>query len=160
MNKSSEQYTCRPENLVLFFYGELNATERLQVERHLKGCAACRDELEQLRTFLEILPKKQLKISPEEILSFNERVSRRLRPKPKRPFSPVMGWSLATATIAALLLITLRPPIPEQKQAGPAMSVQMVNDFNKMPETEMLLNLDLLQNMDMLLELEKTGVRG
>ncbi|MEJ2690991.1 MAG: zf-HC2 domain-containing protein [Deltaproteobacteria bacterium] len=160
MNKPFEQYTCPQENLILFFYGELNATERLQMEGHLQGCAACRKELEQLRTFLEILPKKQLEISRGEILSFNEKVSRRLRAKPKRHFRPVIGWSLATAAIAALLLLTLRPPIPEQNQSGPAMSVQMVNDFNKMPETEMLLNLDLLQNMDMLLELEKTGVRG
>ena len=91
MNKPSEQYTCRPENLILFFYGELNATERLQVEGHLKGCAACRKELEQLRTFLEVLPKKRLKISPGEISSFNERVSRRLHSKPKRPFSQAMG---------------------------------------------------------------------
>ena len=160
MNKPFEQYTCPQENLILFFYDELNATERLQMEGHLQGCAACRKELEQLRTFLEVLPKKQLEISRGEILSFNERVSRRLRAKPKRSFRPVVGWSLATATVAALLLITLRPPIPEQKQSIPAMSLQMVNDFNKMPETEMLLNLDLLQNMDMLLELEKTGVRG
>lgn len=160
MNEPFEQCTCPQENLILFFYGELDATERLRMEGHLQGCAACRKELEQLRTFLEILPKKQLKFSPGEIVSFNEQVSRRLRPKPKRSFIPVMGWSLATATIAALLFLTLRPPMPEQKQSIHPMSLQMVNDFSKMPDTKMLLNLKLLQNLDMLMELEKTGERG
>lgn len=160
MNEPFEQCACPRENLILFFYGELDATERLQVEGHLQGCAACRKELEQLGTFLEILPKKQLKFSPREIVSFNEKVSRRLRPKPKRYLSPVMGWPLATAAIAALLLFTLRPPIPEQKPSLHPMSLQMVSDFKKMPATNMLLNLELLQNLDMLMELDKTGERG
>jgi len=160
MNKPFEQYTCPQEDLILFCYGELNAADHLQMEGHLQGCVDCRKELEQLRTFLEILPKKQLVISRGEILSFNEKVSRRLRAKPRRAFSPAMGWSLATATIASLLLLTLGPPFPEQKQSVHTMSLQMVNDLNKMPETEMLLNLELLQNLDMLQELEITEERG
>jgi len=161
MNKSCEQYTCRPENLILFFYGELDAAERLQVEGHLKGCASCRNELEQLRTFLEILPKNQLNISPQEIVSFNEKVNRQLRRRPRRSFSPVMGWSLGAAAIAALLLLTMRPPIPEQKLPPiSAKSLQMVSELDRMPETEMLLNLELLQNLDLLQELEETEEPG
>lgn len=160
MNKAAEQCTCRPENLTLFFYGELDATEHGQVERHLKECAACRKELAQLRTMLENLPKKQLQISQEEILAFNERVTRRIRPRFTRPFRPVMGWSLAAAAIAALLLVTFRPPVPDQNQPSPPMPLQMISEFNKMPEAEMLLNLELLQNLDMLQELEETEAAG
>jgi len=157
MNKAAAQYICSPENLTLFFYGELDATEHRQVERHLKECAACRKELAQLRTMLENLPEKQLKISQAEILSFNKRVTSRIRPRYNRPFRPVMGWSLAGAVLAALLFVTFRPPMPDQNQSSPTMPLHMISEFNEMPEAEMLLNLELLQNLDMLQELEEAA---
>ncbi|MFN2367232.1 MAG: anti-sigma factor [Desulfurivibrionaceae bacterium] len=160
MNKPFEQQRCRPENLPLFFYGELEATEHLRMERHLEGCAVCRKELAHLERILEILPKKELQVSPRELAAFNERVNRRIRPRSNRIFRPVMGWSLAAAATAALLLISILPPTPEQNQSYPAMPLQMVSEFSRQPETEMLLNLELLENLDLLQELEATEAIG
>jgi anti-sigma factor RsiW len=159
MNQHSEHYACRPENLTLFHYGELDATERLQVEQHLMRCGACREELAQLRAMLEILPKKQLNISPEEIRSFNEQVNRRLHPMLNPFFRPVLGWSFAAATAAVLLLLML-PREQIRQQPSPAVSMQTGSELNTMLEAEMLLDLELLQNLDLLQELEEKEVSG
>ncbi|MFO7606906.1 MAG: zf-HC2 domain-containing protein [Desulfurivibrionaceae bacterium] len=160
MNKPFEHRRCCPENLPLFFYGELDATEHLRMERHLEDCPACRKELAQLGRIFEILPKRELKISPRELAAFNERVNRRIRPSQNRFFRPVMGWSLATAATAALLLFSILPPTPEQNQSYPAMPLQMVSELSRQPETEMLLNLELLENLDLLQELEAIEAIG
>jgi anti-sigma factor RsiW len=159
MNQLSEQYACRPENLILFHYGELDATKRLQVKQHLMECGACREELAQLRAMLGILPKKQLNISPEEIRSFTERVNQSLHPRLNPFFRPVLGWSFAAAAAAALLLLML-PPERVPQQPSPAVSLQTGSELNTMLEAEMLLNLELLQNLDLLQELEEKEVSG
>jgi anti-sigma factor RsiW len=154
MNKLSDRSSCRPEDLTLLHYGELDAADRLRVEEHLQGCSVCRRELAELRSALEALPKREAEFSPEEIRAFNERVSRRLRPKSRQLLKPAFGWSFAAAA-AVLLMVTLRSPTP-----GPQKSLPEVVEMERLPEPELLLNLELLENLDLLQELEGTGRRG
>jgi predicted anti-sigma-YlaC factor YlaD len=48
--------TCRDfeRDLVLYYYGECNRTERNRVEAHLKSCASCHLFLDDLRTLLSL----------------------------------------------------------------------------------------------------------
>jgi anti-sigma factor RsiW len=159
MNNPYEDSLCRPESLTLFHYGELETADRLGVEKHLQGCAACRRELAQLRSTLEILPKRAPEFSPGEIRAFNERVVRRIRPRPRQSFRPAFGWSLA-ATAAVLLMVTLHSPTPAPQQPSPEMALQTDAEIERLPEPELLLNLELLENLDLLQELEETGISG
>jgi anti-sigma factor RsiW len=159
MNNPYEDSLCRPESLTLFHYGELETADRLGVEKHLQGCAACRRELAQLRSTLEILPKRAPEFSPGEIRAFNERVVRRIRPRLRQSFRPAFGWSLA-ATSAVLLMVTLHSPTPAPQQPSPEMALQTGAEIERMPEPELLLNLELLENLDLLQALEETGISG
>jgi anti-sigma factor RsiW len=166
MNKPHEDTLCRPESLTLFHYGELETADRLGVEKHLQGCAACRRELARLRSTLKILPKRAPEFPPGEIRDFNERVVRRLRPRPRfsfRPaFKPAFGWSLAAtaATAVLLLMVTLRTPTPAPRHSSPQMALQGGAEIEALLEPELLLNLELLENLDLLQELETMGISG
>lgn len=159
MSKRSENTFCRPENLTLFHYGELDAADRLLAEQHLRDCAACRRELAHLRSTLERLPKMEPEFSPREIRAFAERVGRRIRPKPRRIVKPAFGWSLA-ATAAMLLMLTLHSPAPGPQQASREVVLRSGPEMERLPEADMLLNLDLLENLDLLQQLEETGIGG
>ncbi len=158
MSQSPRISSCRPENLTLFHYGELDSAGRLQVEEHLQGCAACRKELAELRSDLGMLPKKDLDFSPRQIREFNQRVSR-LRPLHRWPLRPAVGWSLAAAT-AVLLVMTLKSPVPEWLPVDQGTSPQISESPKSLPDPELLLNMELIENLDLLQELEGMGTRG
>ena len=54
---------CSPFDLRDYWFEELAAEERLEVERHLAGCTGCREELERLRGTQQAL----LRLKDEEI---------------------------------------------------------------------------------------------
>lgn len=156
MSKSSEISACQPEKLTLFHYGELDPAEYLWVETHIKHCSACRREVEQVGSMLEMLPKDEQEVSREAIRSLNERVSRRLRPRIRPPLRPVMGGSLAAAAVLVLTVTLDSPtPVPQQSPSEPPRQGAMQTD--RLPEPELLRNLDLLENLDLLQELEGSG---
>ncbi len=75
------------------------------------------------------------------------------------PVRPALGWSLA-AGAALLLTVTLRPPAPEPLPAVPGARLQMSGQMPGLPDPDLLLNLELLENLDLLQELEGTGSQG
>lgn len=159
MNKLSEHVPCRPENLTLYHYGELEPSDRARVESHLLECAACRHELAQLQSVLEVLPKRKPEFSPQEIRTFNARVNRRLHRRFRRFFEPSLGWSLAAST-AVLLMMILYAPAPGPQQSSTKVTRQISGEIERLPDPELLLNLELLENLDLLQELEETGIHG
>lgn len=159
MTQPSTSPRCSPENLTLFYYGELEEAERLRVANHLQQCGACRQELAQLRTTLDLLPRKEQKISPSELHAFNQRVSRRLRPAQRNAFGPALGWSLATAT-TVLLLVTLSPLSPVPRQPSPERAPQLSGVVQQLPDPDLLLNMELLEKLDLLQELVGSGGNG
>ena len=40
---------CNKDDLVSYLYDDLDGASRLSFERHLRGCAGCRDELAAMR---------------------------------------------------------------------------------------------------------------
>jgi hypothetical protein len=76
-----------------------------------------------------------------------------------RPLGPALGWSLAAAT-AALLLLTLHSPTPPPQQPPAEVALQTDGEMERLPEPELLLDLELLENLDLLQELEGTGISG
>lgn len=54
------------ELITYYLDGELDANHRRLVEEHLKECAECRKELEEMSRFEEVMGKMQLKRPPEE----------------------------------------------------------------------------------------------
>jgi len=47
--------------------GELNNTQKKQVEEHIAICAECKDEFEVMREFEEVMDKMELKQAPKEM---------------------------------------------------------------------------------------------
>lgn len=158
MNKPSDHASCRLEDLTLFHYGELDAADRHRMEKHLQGCSACRRELAELRSALDVLPKSAHEFSPEEIRGFNDRVSRRLRPRSHQFFRPAFGWSFTA--VAALLMVFLYVPFPQMQQPPSEDTLQSGGEMDRLPDPELLLNLELLESLDLLQELEDMGIRG
>lgn len=159
MNQPNTSTCCLLEELTLFHYGELDAADRLRVDTHLQGCAACRRELAQLRATLAALPKNAVELSPQEIRAFNARVGRSLQPR--RPFylKPALGWSLAAAT-AVLLVVSLHNPLPGPSRPPTGVAVHVGGPAQRLPDAELLLNMDLLENLDLLQQLDGTGIEG
>jgi anti-sigma factor RsiW len=158
MTQPSTSPRCSLENLTLFHYGELEEAERLRVENHLQQCVACRRELEQLRSTLAKLPPEEREFSAEELRAFHQRLNRRLGSRQRLPLRPAVGWSLAAAT-AVLLLVTLHAPSPPSGPAPPG-ATQVGDVTRRLPDPELLLNMELLEKLDMLQELEGPGVSG
>ena len=159
MSDPSPRPTCRPQDLTLYHYGELEEPERLQLERHLQECGDCRRQLEELRSTLALLPQAAPEPAAAEVRAFNQRLLEKLEPRRTRRLSPVWGWSFATAA-AALLLVTLGPLRPTSHQPPAGVALHGAGGAGQVPDAELLLNLDLLENLDMLQQLEGAGIQG
>jgi len=156
MTEREQILSCRPDQLLLFHYGELDSADRLWIEQHLQQCAACRAELAELQLFLNRLPEVGSELGPAEVRRFGSRVMAQL-PSNRRHFSrPALGWSLAGA---ALLLITLNLPgqFPSEVPQPPKRSVKMSAEQKLLPDPDMLQNLDLLDNFDLVQKLDRLG---
>lgn len=94
---------CRTigQQLLEYVYRELDETWRLRVERHLDQCPRCRQDLEDLRSTLELIDEATLE--PEEQLS--EHFSNVVLALLQRRVAD-RSWPFArTATAAALLVV-------------------------------------------------------
>ena len=86
-------------SLVAYLYGESEATQRQQVERHLAECTACAAELEALRAVrgtLEAWPP------PEPALGFKIVQGECATPNVWRRFGLAPAWPLAAAAVVVL----------------------------------------------------------
>jgi anti-sigma factor RsiW len=98
----------KKELLVAYLYNEVNATERKEFERHLSGCATCRDELPAFQGVREDLGAWQMSfVPPIEVVT-----PRTALDALRDFFRLVPGWfkvtsGLAATAAAALLLFAL-----------------------------------------------------
>lgn len=93
---------CRTINLQLleYVYRELDETWRIRVERHLDQCPRCRQDLEELRSTLELIDEATLE--PEEQLS--EHFSNIVLALLQRRVAE-RSWPFARTAVAAGLLV-------------------------------------------------------
>ena len=118
--------SCSPFDLRDYFFGELPEEGRRQVELHTKNCAACREELNSLRSTQTILLSVPDEEIPQRIGFVSDRVyepSRLLRWW--RAFwgsAPRLGFASA-AMLSAAIIIAAMP------RSGPAPVIML--DFPK-----------------------------
>jgi anti-sigma factor RsiW len=120
--------SCSPFDLRDYFFGELPENDRRQVELHSKGCPACREELDQLRSAQAVLLAVADEEIPQRIGFISDRVyepSRLLRWW--RAFwgsAPRLGFaSAAMLSVALIVSASHRPPPP----VSPAATVDVAS---------------------------------
>jgi hypothetical protein len=104
----SETFCCDDkETLVAYLYGEIDADGRREVERHLRSCAACGREVDELRAVRQDLAAWQ---PPEPDLGFTivQKPAAVLRPPRWAAIGSLPAWAQVAA---ALLVIALSASI-------------------------------------------------
>jgi hypothetical protein len=110
--------SCSPFDLKDYFFEELGGAERQQVEAHVTGCRACRDELQRLRlTGTTLLSLREEEI-PRRIAFVSDPV---FEPSAWRRWwsgfwnTPArLGFGAAALVSAALVFFALARPAPIQ----------------------------------------------
>jgi hypothetical protein len=109
--------SCSPHDLRDYLLNELKAGEGLEVERHLKACATCRLEIEQLqltRAVLLSLPEEEI---PRRIGFVSDKIFEPswLRGWWRSAWAP--AWGLVAAAVVFAILFRPVPP-PARPVAG------------------------------------------
>lgn len=97
------------DDLPLYALGALQGEERLEVERHLEGCPACRREVESLRGDMALLaltttgPKPPAR-ARQRLLDAAKREPRRVEEKTSHPWWLPLPW-LATVALGAIVIV-------------------------------------------------------
>jgi anti-sigma factor RsiW len=129
------------------------APEALEaIERHLAGCAGCREELEQARRLHGLLSAWQV---PPSRPGFETRLAARLREAQtqKQRHSAWLGWP-AWSSVAALLLVALgsvlwwRSSQMNPQKTEEQVTLTVAQDLELYENLELLQDLDLFENWD------------
>jgi len=120
-------------DIELYFYHELDARERGRVDAHLRGCAACRQRLDDLRAIRRALASRPVVDAPPagDWSGFMRRLDAAIAADTTAPgaasvspraATPRRGWALrpALALAAMLALVTIGVAIAARYRATPA----------------------------------------
>jgi anti-sigma factor RsiW len=117
--------SCSPFDLRDFFLKELPETEQRQVEAHLHGCAACREELDRLRLTEAALFTLRDEEIPQRIAFVSDKI---FEPSPWRRWwmefwssAARLGFASAAMLSAAVVFFALTRPAPAPVPAAAAM---------------------------------------
>ena len=142
---------CREQDLVTYYYGELDPSARAQLEAHLEGCSACRKNLAGIRHLLDGLPREEVELAPADLGRFAARVAGRAKARRSRQV-PVWGGAIAAAAVLTGIVLLRWPDSAPEISPAPA-----VSEIKILSELELLQDLELLENLEWLQELEGTG---
>lgn len=154
MSGKDQTSSCRPEQLLLYHYAELDAADRQRVEQHLQHCSACCSELAELQELLNSVPRQAAEVTPAEVQRFSSRVMENLPPKRRALTRPALGLTLAGA---ALVLISVNLDRPDQTMppsSGRSL-IKVPAVQGGLPDLELLRNLELLENLDLVERLDR-----
>jgi anti-sigma factor RsiW len=108
--------SCSPFDLRDYFLKELAEPDNRQVETHLRGCAACREELDRLRVAEAALLTLREEEIPQRIAFVSDKI---FEPSPARRWWAAfwnsgarLGFASATMLSAALLVSAFTRPAP------------------------------------------------
>jgi len=148
--KGMTEKHCRKEDLLLYYYGELNGQRYRELTEHLATCAVCNKEWQRLQVTLEQVPRPTIELAPAERRKFAARVAERAQ---RRNRSKLWLWGGAlTATAVLALSLIARPP-----GIVPGQGNKLVADAAVVQELDLLQNLELLEELDLLQDLEGQG---
>jgi anti-sigma factor RsiW len=142
---------CREQDLVSYYYGDLDPPARAHLEAHLEGCFTCRENLAGIRCLLDGLPREKVELAPADLGRFAARVAGRATPRRSRRV-PVWGGAIAAAAVVVGIILVRWPDSAPEISPAPAAS-----EIKILSELELLQELDLLENLELLQELEGTG---
>jgi len=127
--------SCSPFDLRDYFFGELPEEGRRQVDLHTRSCAACREELNQLRSTQAVLLSAPDEEIPQRIGFVSDRVyepSAVLRWW--RAFwgsAPRLGFASAAVLSAAILVFAFHRPGPVILATPPVNVAKLQADFSR-----------------------------
>src|SRR5205823_1811030 len=108
--------SCSPFDLRDYFFGELPENDRRQADLHIKGCASCREELDQLRSTQAVLLTVPDEEIPQRIGFVSDRV---YEPSVVRRWwaefwgsAPRLGFAAAAMLSGAIILHATHQPAP------------------------------------------------
>jgi anti-sigma factor RsiW len=102
-----DHHAGHAEEVGAYLLGALTELERQAFERHLAGCAECRDEVERLRPAADALPRSVEQLDPPPGLKTSlmevverEAAEREGAPALRRPWRPALRLSFTGARVA------------------------------------------------------------
>ncbi len=142
------------EELISYYYNELDETSKSEIEQHLRGCSKCISSLERLKTTLNSIEAKE----PDLPHVFWQRYRRKVYGKieGKKRLKPL--WVPRFAPVAVTIIIALSLSIfggirlYESKQEKEFIA----KNYELMKNLEFFEDLEILQNMEEIEALEKT----
>ena len=155
MNDQRQALSCRPQQLLLYYYAELGAEDLRQVEQHLQSCSVCRAELSELQKLLDAVPAITPELSSVELGRFSARVMEKVQPQRRWLARPALGLSLA-GVVALLITLNLNILLPESVPVPPE-SPLMTADQDVLLNLDLLQDLRLLEDLELIQELEQLG---
>jgi ferric-dicitrate binding protein FerR (iron transport regulator) len=143
---SPEKKTCDrySEMLVLKHYGELGPDKAAELDAHLRACAACRAEQQELEATLGALPRDEPSRSQGN--DAVRGVMGRIRKKER----PAWRW-LAPAAVAAacaVLLMLVFSGGPSREELPAPYPVVAEADLELLANYELLTEMDVLEDME------------
>jgi len=154
----------REQDLVLYYYGELNDAERIAVETHIGECAGCGRYLDQMRS---ILPLTVQADNPAQ--SFWDNYSRELRHKLdekaqrawwQRVKEWLQPWAIPAMAAAAIAVLALTFTLGKGFFHGNDLPPEDQSLMEALPVAENLeffANMEILDALDLL---ESLGSQG
>jgi len=146
--------------LVAFLDGRLEAAERVEVDAHLAGCAACRARAEEFRALWGVLDAAP---AFEPSAAFDARLRQRIAGEPRAWWlgwlvpSPRMAVAAALLVILSISIVSLAPP-PETATAQVAQN-SSEEEFKLINNLPLLEDYDVLTNFEVLTELSKAPAK-
>lgn len=156
MNDQRQALSCRPQQLLLYYYAELGAEDLRQVEQHLQSCSGCRAELSELQTLLNAVPAITPELSSVDLDRFSARVVEQVQPQRRWFARPALGLALAGSAVL-LITLNLHTLLPESAPVQHKSPLMMTADQDVLFNLDLLQNLELLEDLELIQQLEQLG---
>ena len=138
--------------LIAYLDRRANSAERLEVEEHLAGCAACRTRAEEFRKLWTVLEEVPV---VEPSAAFDARLRERMAGEPQRRWFarilPQPRLAFSVALLAALTIWMAR--LPQNPSSPFANAPSEEEQFQMIDHLGVLENFDVLTKSDVLSEL-------
>jgi hypothetical protein len=151
---SAREHTSYQEEIGAYLLGALTDLERQALERHMEGCAECREEVERLRPAADALPRSVEQVEPPASLKASlmhvvEREARERFGAPARPslrerlrLSRLGPVRLALAGAALVLGLALGFGVAQLAGDGSARTVAATVDERRVPDASASLRIE------------------